>query len=275
MPYQIQWAANPASLGIRQSMKNSLVGWLGLWVALCLAQAGWAAGPEEKLEQEIARALTQGREMEACQLALKMKTFKGTPGYDRAKAQLLAKGISLEAPLESFTVKRMIDLQNKLEAERARQGVLPEVGPRGEDPDAWGNPLRVELITRRSFAYMIRSAGPDQRFMTDDDLAIGVRDNMAPEGRNRNLAPGLGGPDLLPGGGEGSSSAGQGGSGVADPARDAGRRGLYGVGAGPAPGARPAAGATSGSGRAAGAAGGPVAKPAPGERQVTVEELLK
>lgn len=252
---------------------------LGLWAALCLAQAAWSAGPEEGLEREIGRALTQGRELEACQLALKMQAFKGAPGYDRAKAQLLARGISLEAPLESYTVKRMIDLQNKLEAERARRGTLPDVGPREDSPDAWGNPLRVEMITRRTFAYMIRSAGPDQRFLTDDDLAIGVRDQAAPPAQDRDLAPGLTGQGAAAGESAGPSSGGPPGAGSgqyrADPAREAGRRGLYGVGASPAgrperPDNLPGAGGGAGS-----AGGGPAAKPAPGEREVTLDELLR
>ncbi|MFH1058654.1 MAG: hypothetical protein V1797_08255, partial [Pseudomonadota bacterium] len=182
-------------------MKKLRIVCLVLGTALCLASSLWAAaGPEEGLEQEISRALTQGRDLEACQLALKMQPYKGTPGYDRAKATLLARGISLEAPLDSYTIKRMIELQNKLEAERSQRGALPDVGPRADHPDAWGNPLRVEIITRRTFVYMIRSSGPDQRFMTDDDLAIGVRDNAGHPAAERNLTPGMSSPDPLPGG---------------------------------------------------------------------------
>ncbi|MFZ5587674.1 MAG: hypothetical protein ACOZHQ_17275 [Thermodesulfobacteriota bacterium] len=260
-------------------MKTISAACLGLGALLCLALAAGAAGPEEALEREIGRALTQGRELEACQLALKMQAFKGAPGYDRAKAQLLARGISLEAPLESYTIRRMIDLQNKLEAERAQRGLPPEVGPREDSPDAWDTPLRVEMITRRTFAYMIRSAGPDRRFMTDDDLAIGMRDKATPQTQDRGLAPGLTGHGAaaedeaapLPGGPPGAGS----GQYRADPAREAGRRGLYGVGASPAgrpgsPDNLPGAGGGAGS-----AGGGPAAKPAPGEREVTLDELLR
>lgn len=258
-----------------------------LGAALCLAATVWAGpGPEEGLAQEISRALTQGRELEACELALKMQRFKGTPGYDRAKTELLARGISLEAPLDSFTIKRMIDLQNKLEAERGRTGVLPDVGPRSDSPDAWGNPLRVEIITRKTFVYMIRSSGPDQRFMTDDDLAIGVREKAAPSASERSITPGMASPDPLPGGPDAATGGGGGGTGSgvgkADPAREAGRRGLYGVGSGP--GARPSGGSAGGltgapAARPAsqGAGQSAPAKPKPGaaEKEVTLDELLR
>lgn len=250
---------------------------------------GWAESPAE-LETGIRDNLAQGRLAEACQLALKMQPFKGRPEYDRAKALLLERGISLTSPLESLSIQRMIALQNLLEAQRRQTKALPRPGPYPDHPDAWGVPVRVEMITRRAFVYLLRSAGPDRKFMTEDDLALGTRDEAISNTQLRNLRLGLAageGREELPAGPlveskskdkdqPAKAEAGQ-GQAEFDAIRAAGRRGLYGVSAQPsanrsAPTLPPVDFGPSGQDKQNKSAGS--GKSAP-EREITVDELLQ
>ncbi len=250
---------------------------------------GWAESPAA-LEKGIRENLAQGRLEEACQLAIKMQPFKGRPEYDRAGALLLERGISLTSPLESLSIQRMIALQNVLETQRRQTKALPRTGPYPDHPDAWGVPVRVEMVTRRAFVYLLRSAGPDRKFMTDDDLALGTRDEAIKNTELRNLRLGLAageGREELPAGPlmeskskdqnqPANAEAGQ-GQAEFDPIRAAGRRGLYGVSAQPAanrpaPTPPPVDPGSPGEGKQSRSAGG--GKPAP-EREITVDELLQ
>jgi len=153
-------------------------------VFFCLAGAWaaptvWAGLVEAAIWKKVERLLQQGRELEACQEALKLKEFKSSPVYKEAEKGMMRYGLSLDEPLSSYTGKRMVDLQNEAQAEAAASGQLPKAGVRERHRDAWGNAMRVELVTKHDFVYAIRSAGPDRRFFSDDDLIVGVRDERA------------------------------------------------------------------------------------------------
>ncbi len=218
------------------------------WVAVALACAPAARAdeaPGTALLKKVQAQLRAGNELKACRLALGFKEYEDSPVYPKAKAYLLEQGISIDDPLSSYTVKRIIELENRLEAQRARSGAIPRTGYRQKYLDGWGNPLRVELVTRRGFAYLIRSAGPDRKFMTGDDSVVGIRaDNVSMEEDRQQL----------------------------DPARAAGRRSLMrrqqmGAGGGAAGGFRSS---TSRSPSPSGAKGA-----SSGEVEVKIEDLLK
>lgn len=158
---------------------------------LFLTPAAWAEeAPGAFLLKKVQTQLKAGHELKACKLALGFKDYEESPVYPKAKALLLERGISIDDPLSSYTVKRIIVLQNKLEAQRARSGALPRTGYRQKYLDGWGTPLRVELVTRKGFAYLIRSAGPDRKFMTPDDPVVGTRaDNIAFTEEKRDADP--------------------------------------------------------------------------------------
>lgn len=258
---------------------------LWLWPALVMADS-----PAE-LEQGIRADLASGRTLEACRLAIKMQPFKGRPEYDRARDLLLQHGISLTSPLESLSIQRMIVLQNLLEAQRRQTGKLPRNGPYPDHVDAWGSPVRVEMITRRAFVYLLRSAGPDRRYLTEDDLALGVRDEASSDTQLRNLRLGLAageGREELPAGplveskSTGQSQPGPDGGRTADqtdprfdPIRAAGRRGLHGVSAQPPAGRTAPAFDPLPAGGARGKAPGAQSGQAAPEREITVDELLQ
>jgi hypothetical protein len=63
----------------------------------------------------------------------------------------------------------------RLEGTAREQGELPEMLAEAPPPDPWGTPLRYER--RSPDRGLLRSAGPDRRFGTRDDVtrAVGAR----------------------------------------------------------------------------------------------------
>lgn len=148
-----------------------------LATVLAVAGPAMALGGPEKIAQRVIRLLKQGRELAACREAVKLAPYAKTPAYRKAAQALLAHGISIEDPMASYTAKVLIKLENQLEAQRAATGRLPATGIRKKVRDAWGRPVRVELVTRKGFIYAIRSAGRDGQWLTSDDLTVGVRED--------------------------------------------------------------------------------------------------
>ena len=152
-------------------------------VALLFAPVAAKANQEavDEIMEQVKFFISDDNELEACRLVMKLHKYQETEAYDAAKAELLRYGISIEAPLDSYTVKVMVKLQNKLEKSRAKTGMMPRLGPRNDVKDAWGNPVRVEFISSEGYHYVIRSAGADKRFFTHDDPVLGTRNQ-----RDRN-----------------------------------------------------------------------------------------
>jgi hypothetical protein len=138
-----------------------------------------AQGPEVKIWKRVQLLLKRGQLLTACQMVEKLRPYKDTPTYDEAEIVLKKRGISIGDPLGSYTLMRIVALQNKLEDDRARTGRVPSPGPRSKYEDGWLKPIRVEIITRKGFAYMLRAAGKDGKWMTNDDYVIGVRSQQA------------------------------------------------------------------------------------------------
>jgi hypothetical protein len=152
---------------------------MALLVAPMVAQEADAGLVEAAILRKIESLLQQGNELQACKLALKLHEYKESPVYKQAEEKMAEHGLTLEDPLASYTFKRMVDLQNQTKAEMAATGQLPKAGKRKKPKDAWGRSMQVELVTRADFVYAIRSAGPDGRFFSSDDLVVGVRDSRA------------------------------------------------------------------------------------------------
>ncbi len=140
-----------------------------------LSATAWANGPEVLIWKKIQANLKVNRYRSACELALKLQPYKETPTYSIAEEALKKKGISIGDPLGSFTIMQIIALQNHTEAIRAKTGRLPEPGPRKKYEDGWYRALRIEQLSRKTFAYLIRSAGADGIWMSKDDYVIGQR----------------------------------------------------------------------------------------------------
>ena len=217
-----------------------------------LCSGAQAAGPEVKIWNQIKTHLNAKQYRAACELALKMKPFKETETYAIADKQLTKIGISLGDPLGSFTLMQIIALQNHTEAVRARTGRLPEPGPRPRFEDGWYRALRIEQLSRKTFAYLIRSAGADGIWMSNDDYVIGQRRDAATRSNSRPAK---------------ASSIKQG-------VRNAGRNSMYTGQRKKQTGKLPG---MSGSSGALPGASSPGSKPKstnPGEKQVTIDDLL-
>ncbi len=215
-----------------------------LMVAFFLLAGPWAAPAvhaglvEAAIWQKVQTLLAQGKELEACREAVKLQEYKDSPVYKKAQKELARRGISLADPLASYTAKRIVDLQNETQAVSAATGQLPKPGLRPRHKDAWGHPMRVELVTRGSFVYAIRSAGPDGRFMSDDDLVVGVRDERALDPTPANpwdTARQKGRSSMVKGRGvaeDGGSGGGMGGSMGGGSGGGSGGGGSHGAGSG-------------------------------------------
>ena len=166
-------------------------------VALALAWTAPAMAGKKKPEEKAAAKiwagikanLDAGRELEACRLVKKLAPYENTETYHEAKKALLRKGISIQTPLVSYTSKAIVKAQNMVERNLVSTGDLKNIGVLPQHKDAWGTPLRVELATLKDYLYIVRSAGQDRKYMTEDDILIGglkpkgFRDE--PEGRKK------------------------------------------------------------------------------------------
>jgi hypothetical protein len=112
-----------------------------------------AAKPEVLIWKKVQQLLNRGQVQAACQTAEKLRKYKDTPTYDKAEIALQKRGISLGDPLGSYTLMRIIDLQNHLEDNRAKTGVFPHRAHArnsrmaGSSPSGWrSSPARASPI---------------------------------------------------------------------------------------------------------------------------------
>lgn len=151
---------------------------------LCLAlwaQPAPALDAAATLLKKMEKELKKGNTLEACRLARGFAKYEeegDNPAYEKAKNLLLEHGISVTNPLASYTLLKIVKLQNKTEVKRSATRSLPKAGLRRNFRDAWGKPLRIELVAQEGFLYVIRSSGPDRKNFTSDDLLVGVREDQ-------------------------------------------------------------------------------------------------
>ena len=148
------------------------------FIALAVPAAAAEKGADKRLHYQIKTALRQNDLLKAANLAVKMKEFADPPTkyYTRAKEMLFKDGISIGDPLMSYTAIQLIKIQSKIEMEMKHTGNISSIGQWSKYTDAWGTPLRSELVEKPGFIYLVRSAGPDKKFMTDDDpIVVGQR----------------------------------------------------------------------------------------------------
>lgn len=132
-------------------------------------------GTDVKIWKQVKKALDKGYLLKACKLAVKMKPWaeNPTPSYKKVQKALQKRGISIEDPMTSYTAKQIVRVQNKIEKTLVATGDLKGIGMHKNIRDAWGTPIRVEMAEIGDYLYLVRSAGPDKKWMTDDDPLIG------------------------------------------------------------------------------------------------------
>lgn len=223
----------------------------------------------EDVYARIKTLLEEKRVLAAAREAVRMEPYKESEAYGKTEKLLRKIGISIGDPLKSYTVKQIIDLENHEERKRAASGDLPSPGSRPDYQDAWDMPLRIEMMSRPNILYLIRSAGPDRLFMSNDDLMIAVRAGAIPSKQGKSKTNRLGGAvmhQLTP----------------EEMLREKGKRSMLQGKSAPRPGGGGARGLPGASGYGGGSysGGGSGGKPAPQtpqpeEKSVSVDDLLK
>ena len=145
-------------------------------------------GEKEPTDEEKAQVIyeqaqdymQQGLELEALREYDKLVEYKDTDVFKKAKAELFEDGIGIGSSLESWTLKRMFALKTevveKLKALRPNED-LPRTS---HVRDAWGAPILIKYSDSAKYFILIRSAGPDKKFKSDDDLIVHQRDRVGP-----------------------------------------------------------------------------------------------
>jgi hypothetical protein len=133
-----------------------------------------AAASPKTLWSKAQKCLANGDELKACTYLEKLAKHPGSRAYKKAKALLQKKhGISIENPRNSYTIKQMFKLQNYVQIQSRYNGQRLAAGTYKRYKDAWGKPLRYEIVSKGGLkGPQTRSAGPDRRFMTRDDLIL-------------------------------------------------------------------------------------------------------
>jgi len=114
----------------------------------------------------------EGRVLDALREFDRLIDFKDTKVFTEADAALSKEGISIGSALESWTLKRMFEVKNRI----IRQG--RERHPDGNVTvpytmnDAWGKPLMIEYSQGPKYSFVVISSGKDTKLYTDDDLKL-------------------------------------------------------------------------------------------------------
>ncbi len=97
----------------------------------------------------------------------------------RASRDLQARGITLSAARQSWTVTELFRVRNALIEAGELEGRSGDPMVKLTDTDAWGRPLWVEYFTGCAYRFAVRSAGAEGVMSSGDDLR--VYDSSVPE----------------------------------------------------------------------------------------------
>lgn len=114
----------------------------------------------------------EGRRLDALREFDRLIDFKDTKVFSMADAALSREGISIGSALESWTLKRMFEVKNRVIREgRERHPDGNVTVPYGVN-DAWGKPLMIEYSRGPKYTFVVISSGKDKTLDTDDDLKL-------------------------------------------------------------------------------------------------------
>lgn len=140
---------------------------------------GCAGAPDEETASTIyskAKELYgQKKTLEALREIDKLADFKDTQVFKKAKAALLREGITIGSGLESWSVKKMVDIQNYLIDSGREKHPYGRTLIKVAQKDGWGNNFQVEYTdgtSKDKILFFVRSAGPDGSLKTSDDLLV-------------------------------------------------------------------------------------------------------
>jgi hypothetical protein len=153
-------------------------GALVLVIILMLMISGCSHEPTEEelaivIYDEYRSLMASGKTLAALTALDRLQAYSNTDVYRQAFEEQLKKGISIGAALQSWTAQEMFKEKNRILAKDATIMKKARLPLPLEARDAWGTTMFVEFPDEtQTFAFLIRSAGPDCIFKTTDDLIL-------------------------------------------------------------------------------------------------------
>ena len=129
----------------------------------------------------------EGRMLQALREFSRLVDFSDTKAFKNAEAALLKEGISIKSPLDSWTLKRMMEVQNRLVEQGKDWHRDGDITVPYSVTDAWGRSLMVAYSTGPKYSFYVFSAGADKQFNTDDDLKIYNRRKAIARDKNSSV----------------------------------------------------------------------------------------
>ena len=157
--------------------------WMGVFILLIVSCSG-EKSPEVVIYEQAKSLEADGNVLEAFALYETLAPYEETEIYKKAEAELLAKGISIKVARSSWTIRKMIGIENIIFDQYNATGAFPDSSALGDLQDAWGQTMSVEYQPTESHLFKIRSKGPDTIRNTEDDLLLSYRDQNKSEQQN-------------------------------------------------------------------------------------------
>lgn len=105
-----------------------------------------------------------------------LSAFPKSKIYKQAREELKNRGLSIGACLHSWTVKEMVEFENKCKRYYERYNEAAPENYFGPYYDGWGHPITVEWFPKDKIVFIIKSAGRDEKIDTEDDIFLGYRE---------------------------------------------------------------------------------------------------
>ena len=114
----------------------------------------------------------QGKEIETLKTYDSLMVYENSKEFEIAKSELLERGISIGASLDSWTVQKMIKLENRLISYHKQTGNYPLRCDIEIPYDAWDNPMHLTFWPKDNVHFKIHSFGSDGFNNTADDIIL-------------------------------------------------------------------------------------------------------
>jgi hypothetical protein len=150
----------------------------GCFVATCLVVAAGCSGTSNQDNQAQAiydranKLRSQGKIVAALKEFYQLVEYSHTDVFQKAEASLLKEGISINDPLNSWTLKKMITVQNSLVKKGKQRHPDGDITVPYPVTDAWGRSIVIKYSTGEKYTFAVCSAGEDKKFGNDDDLMV-------------------------------------------------------------------------------------------------------
>lgn len=147
-----------------------------LLIFMAIVGCGEKIDPALSVYDEAKQLEKEGKFLAAYLMYDSLAAFPKSKIYKQAKEELEKRGLSIGACLHSWTVKEMVELENKCKRyyEHNKQAAPDKyLGPYY---DGWGHPITVEWFPKDKIIFIIKSAGRDEKIDTEDDIFLGYRE---------------------------------------------------------------------------------------------------